>query len=384
MMIKQEPLPYGNRLELKLDKIPAKASDRMSSLFFTIGCFLGVILVLLGAYDLGNYSQNGHSDLASGLPDAQYESILNLKFFDVTLILIGLGIIFSFFEKFLTYRKVLFDGKNIECVTRFWNGKKSIIKEKISNYTGVRFRIEFVQSGLITRNKYIVELEHDNAQKNIPLYVSCKSKNIRQIWKKYAKAFNLPAVIMTDEGLSVRKVMNLDKSVRELTKIGALKFNFDPDPSQIPDNIAVVWRSDKIVMKIRKLFWDAYNILALCLISFSFVLFVAWHLCGYTSWKGYALVSLIALLSLTVLLRKDKIVIKKYKIVKVHKFYSFSKKSGEIPKQQIEAVEVTLNPATGRSFVSIISDNKTLIFGKKLPLEDLRWIRNFLLYELTK
>ena len=53
-------------------------------------------------------------------------------------------------------------------------------------------------------------------------------------------------------------------------------------------------------------------------------------------------------------------------------------------KADIEAIDITPNPATGRCFVSIISDKKTIIFGKKLPLEDLRWIKNFLLYELTK
>lgn len=84
------------------------------------------------------------------------------------------------------------------------------------------------------------------------------------------------------------------------------------------------------------------------------------------------------------LFRREKLVIKKYKIVNVHKFMNYSRKKDEIAKTDIEAVDVAVNPATGRHYVAIISGAKTIIFGKKLPIEDLRWLKNFLLYEFSK
>ncbi|MDR1026065.1 MAG: hypothetical protein LBL47_01575, partial [Lactobacillus sp.] len=88
--------------------------------------------------------------------------------------------------------------------------------------------------------------------------------------------------------------------------------------------------------------------------------------------------------SVFALFRKDKIVIKKHKLIIVHKFMLFSRKKQEISKYEIEAVYANLNPATGRYFLTISGFNKTLVFGKKLPVESLKWVRDFLTYEITK
>ena len=75
---------------------------------------------------------------------------------------------------------------------------------------------------------------------------------------------------------------------------------------------------------------------------------------------------------------------KKDKIVNTHKYMLFSTKHNEVMKPDIEAIEVTENPATGRYFVSIISDNRTITFGAKLPIKTLQWIKRFLIHEVIK
>ena len=85
-----------------------------------------------------------------------------------------------------------------------------------------------------------------------------------------------------------------------------------------------------------------------------------------------------------ILFRKEKIVIKRYKIVNTHKYMLFSTKHDELPKEAIEAIEITENPATGRYFVAIIAEDKTITFGAKLPIADLRWIKKFLIHEIIK
>ena len=85
-----------------------------------------------------------------------------------------------------------------------------------------------------------------------------------------------------------------------------------------------------------------------------------------------------------ILFRKEKLVIKKHKIVNTHKYMLFSTKHNEIMKKDIEAIEVTENPATGRYFVSIISGDNTITFGSKMNIKDLQWIKKFLIHEIVK
>ena len=76
--------------------------------------------------------------------------------------------------------------------------------------------------------------------------------------------------------------------------------------------------------------------------------------------------------------------VKRDKIVNTYKYMLFSIKHDEIRKDEIESVDVTFNPATERYFVAIISDNKTIIYGKKLPISDLKWVKKFLINEIVK
>ena len=62
----------------------------------------------------------------------------------------------------------------------------------------------------------------------------------------------------------------------------------------------------------------------------------------------------------------------------------FSRKNNEVLKDDIESVEVSFNPATERYFVTITSDDRTLIFGKKQPIEALRWVKQFLINEIIR
>ena len=93
---------------------------------------------------------------------------------------------------------------------------------------------------------------------------------------------------------------------------------------------------------------------------------------------------LIIVVALQILFRKEKLVIKKHKIVNTHKYMLFSTKHNEIMKKDIEAIEVTQNPSTGRCFVSIISEDNTITFGAKMSIKDLQWIKRFLIHEIIR
>jgi len=364
------PNHFSYNFRLPLGKCPTKRMDRLPVIVILAGCLFGALLAFLGGYDLWSSHVN-----------TEYESVLNINFFDIALMVIGCGIIIHLCLAYFKYKKIYYDGKNITVIARNGTGTKASFREPIKNYQGVRFRIEFFTYGFINRNKYIIELYHKNHNKIVPLFISTHNNDIRKHWENYAKAFNLPAMIETDEGLVIRQICDFGKSVKEMATVWNLKNKFNTQ-EPIPNSLIVKNKDRKLIIKIKNRLWDVYTIIGVVFTIFTIIFsIVSFNV------LNNPVITLVGLLltamSIAFLLTKEKLVLKKYKIINVHKFI-FSRKKDEIDKVNIEAVDVTLNPATGRHYIAIISDKKTIIFGKKLPIEDLRWLKNFLLYELSK
>ena len=385
---------FSHKLEFNLNRLPAKVSDRTSWRFLLPGIVFGALLFLLGLYEMLNGFNYTNPNVAEIIPAEAvplYQPLMTPVFYDIIFMIIGLGIITASVFSYIRYRKFIFDGKKMIIGNRPVFGGKRIVTENIKNYLGVRFRIAFYQSGLVNRNKYIVELYHKDPSKIVPLYVSTSSENVRKRWKEYARFFKLPALINTDEGLMTRDLKNLDKSIKEMAKLGYVTDNFDTY-EELPDGICYVRRRDKIVLKARRIIWDAYNLIAWAAIAVialavlaAAINFEAFKQNFATTFYGASATALIIIIAAVfILFRKEKLVLKKHKIVHTHKYMLFSTKHDEIAKDEIESIEVTENPASGRFFVSIISDNKTIAFGAKLPIDDLRWIKRFLIHEVIK
>lgn len=388
------PEHFSHSYELKIDHIPTQKSDRIALSILYPGLLFGFALIILGLYELFNGLKSAKTLLDEVLPkgDISYTPLVNPTFFDAVIILIGMGVVISLIFSYIRYKKIFFDGKNVTVIHRPVLGVKKSYKDDIKNYEGIRFRIEFFQFGFINKNKYIIELFHKNSYKTVPLYISTSDKNIRKIWEYYARTLNLPTLIMTDEGMITRNIEDLNKSIKQMAKKWNLENKFD-DRAPLPPSIAYVRKADKMVIKTRKIIWDAYNIIVwFCIgvLSIAFSLAIITYIKQESSQQnpwllaGYIVGIFFVLGLIYALFRKDKIVIKKDKIIIVHKFMLFSHKKDEIRKDAIEAIDVTFNPATERYFVAITSDAKTLIFGKKLPIEDLRWVKKFLINEIIK
>ncbi len=387
---------FSHNLEFKLDKTPAKVSDRTNWKFIAPGILFGALLFLIGIYEMLNGFKGGHESFdkinmaASDL--ANYKPWLSPIFFDCVFIFLGLGMITASIISLIRYRKYVYDGKNFTIGFRSFLNGKTILKENLKNYLGVRFRIEFFQFGFISANKYIIELYNKDAKKSVPLYISTSAADIRKYWEYYAKKLKMPALINTEEGLISRDVRNLNKSVRDLAILGYIIDEYD-SYEPLPPTIAFARKRDKIVLKTKKIVWDAYNILASAImLIMSLVLVIllaninALHESAsvITSYILTAIVAVIFIISVFIMFRKEKLVLKKHKIVNTHKYMLFSTKHNEIMKDAIESVEITENPVTGRYFVSIIADDRTITFGSKLPTEDLRWVKKFLIHEIIK
>ncbi len=387
------PDHFSHSFELKLENLPTKKSDRIALSILYPGLLFGALLVLLGLYEfLNGFKGTTCSFDILGNEQAVIEPFMKPWVFDWTIIALGAWIVISLIFSYIRYKKILLNKDSVEIIHRPVFGKKQHFKEKLQNYEGVRFRIEFFQFGFLNKNKYIIELYHKNKNKIVPLYISTSDKKIRRMWEYYAKGLNLPAIFMTDEGMVVRNVEDLDKTLRKLVKSGVISNKYN-DRIPLPSSLAFVRRRDKTVIKSRKFVWDAYNIISwiglvilggflFCsALSDEFGLNITNSLWQYGLYGcGLGLI----ILAVWLLCRKDKIIIKPYKIIIVHKFMLFSKKNNEISKDKIESVEVNFDPSTDRYFLSIASDCKTMIFGKKLPLKDLKWVKAFLIHDIVR
>ena len=390
MMHHNVPTHLSNRLELNYKKRDAFLTDRANLKLLLPGIVFGFLLFLLGIYEWNNVFRGG-TEIIPPSETVTYHSVFAVWFFDLCFAVVGIGMVVTNILLYIRYNKYKFIGKKVTIIKRPILRDKLILQEDLKNYTGVRFRVEFLQSGFLTQNRYIVELYHPNPEKIVPLYLSTSAKGVRKKWKDYARAFKLPAMIDTDSGLKKIEIKNLNKSVAQLYKMGLLKDEYDQyDP--LPDTISFVRKKDKMVLKVRKILWDAYNLLAWLAIALiaAIVLMIAANpevfkeVFSSTMYSMIIAGILIIVVALQILFRKEKLVIKKHKIVNTHKYMLFSTKHNEIMKKDIEAIEVTQNPSTGRCFVSIISEDNTITFGAKMSIKDLQWIKRFLIHEIIR
>lgn len=371
---------FSHSFALNINNLPTKNSDRIALRILYPGLLFGLLLALLGLFDFISESMPTEPDFLN-LPQISFHSWFAPWFFDLVIFIIGCGIVFKLFSTYLCYRKIFFDGTSVTIVDRVLGGKKTTYKENIKNYEGVQLRIEFFQFGIWNRNRYIIELRHKNLHKIAPLYISTSARHIRKIWKDYAKALDLPAIVFKNGEIIKIETEDLDKTLRQLSCEGKIVNSFDIN-SPLPKDTILVRKKDKKVIKVSHIIWDAYNFLLLgallVLWSGVLLLFFAERICPLT-----AVIAILLLLWLTILhFRRDKIAVKKDKLVVVHKFPFRNFKNDEVFKDEIEAIDITENPATGRLFLSIYSNSKTIIFGKKLPLQDLQWVRAFLINDV--
>lgn len=380
-MNNKAPDHYSYDFKLDMDKIPTKKADRIALSLLFPGLLAGVFLIALGVIEFIN-GLNPDNDVAA----AAISSWFSLNLFDGVMVALGVWVIISLTMSYFTYKKVFFDGKKVTMIYRDPFGAKTTVKESIKKYQGVRFRVEFFQFGFLNKNKYIIELSHKDDDKTAPLYISTKEKDVRQIWEYYARKFNLPAIIMTDEGLLTREIADFGKPLSALYEAGLVKNTFDfKEP--LPASVSWVRKKDKSVIKNRSFHWDGYNLLAAIMLVVCFLILAVNYLFGHHDAAEIAGCGVLAAVTLFAVIRaftKDKLVIKPKKIVIVHKTFCLSRKKDEMMKDDIELVDVAFNPVSERYFVSIIGKGRTLIFGKKLPIEDLRWVKKFLINDIVK
>ncbi|MFV0626288.1 MAG: hypothetical protein ACK5N8_02920 [Alphaproteobacteria bacterium] len=377
---------FSNNFELNISKLPTKRTDRASFSLFLPNLFFAVLLIAIGVYELFNGFNSSASVFDDVNREIEYTSLMvSPVIFDLVLITVGFWIVWSLYSSFVRYKKVFFDGHVFTITHRPTWGAKKVFRESAANYEGVRFRTAYYQHGLFNRNKYIIELYHEDECKTVPLFITTKDIRFGDVISKYAKYFNKSIIYVTSEGVIHRKLEDFGKPLMGNKKKAYAELSENVSE---PRYIRVKDVDDKIIIKVKKALFDVYNIIAFgILFSLGSLVFFLSTLDYERTQQTDALFvfSIVGIfLCFFALFRRDKIVIKKDKIIVVHKFWLFSKKYDEMKKSDIVWISIAYNPALERNYLIIYSMKESMVFGKKLPLNDLKWVKNLLIEEIVK
>lgn len=379
-MLVHIPDHFSSKLNFNLQKTPVSITDRSSLWLVILGWFFGTLLLCLGVFEMFSFIT---AEKAEG------QSFIVVEIFSFIVIMIAIGLIVASFFSFVRYKKFFFDGKNFTIIYRPALGIKHQLTESVENYMGVRLRVLFVQSGLFNRSRYIIDLYHKDSNKIVPLYISMKNKNIRKIWENYAKMFNLPALSVSDRGLIQRDCDDLDKSLKELAQEQKLPF-IASGKFPAPASVIVEEQLKSTSVEPRGIYWDIFSALFLLVAIFSVLLLTAGGvyltIIGTTIplkyWALGAFLLLAVIYFSMKLFNSYKLIIDNNSVHVITTLLGSPVSEQSIDVKKIENVELSYNPTIDRYNLAIISDEKIINFGSRLPVNDLIWVRDFVIRKL--
>ncbi len=385
---------YGQKFYLNTDTVPAKSTNRFSPLILFFGFIFGVLFFVCGFYLLTSGTLSGTTDLdtiASGSMIKPY-TLVSTETFGMILLILGAGLILAstFFD--LRFKVISFDGINISVQDFPFLGHAHTFEEKLANYKGVRLRLKFCQYGIFTKNKFIIELYHEDPSKIVPLYISTSPKKVRNLWRKYAVEFCLPPIHISDKGMVSHSVQDMEKSYVDVVKSWHLPPNFLSNKTHSQDFI-VKQKKDKKMIKMRHPIYDFYSNLNVAVIVLMGALFcyaaynhniLMVYLPTYLILAFYTVLIVLVIFAYINLTMRDILLIHNGKIIVFRKILGISYQDNIIPYTKLKGIDISYTPTTDRYAINLLTNKNVVVVFNKLHVDDLRWIRGFLAGEITQ
>ena len=385
---------YSQKFHFDVHRMPSKATDRFSPLILFFSTFFGIIFCILGAYFLNIVFFSGTTDLEKHLTKSaiKMHSFVSSQTFGLILLIMGICIIFvSGFYAF-RFKKIFFYGDTFIVKDHPIIGTPHSFTEKLSAFSGVRLRLKFCQYGILSRNKFIIELYHKDANKIIPLYISTNPKNIRSIWKEYALKLRLSPIHISEKGMVSHNTSEMDCSFADVAKSWKLPKNFLLE-KQHSQNFVCKQKTDKKMIKTSHVIFDLYSTLnILTIFVLSFVMAYAFYnhavIIKYIPLNAllvlYAFVLTLIIYAYLTLVVRDILLIHNGKIIVFRKILGIAFQDTIIPFAALRGIDIFLTPTTGRYALNLVTERRTTTVFSKLSPEDLRWIKGFLICEMTQ
>lgn len=382
-MLVRIPDHFSTNFKFSFKGLPekaVKACDRTSVFHVVAGWILGIMLLCLGSFELLSFLT---------VENTATSSLFLHEIFSIIVMVIGFILITISTISFIRYKKYIFDGRVFHITYRPALGIKQKFSEPLENYVGVRLRVLFTQVGLVNKNRYVIDLFHYDTNKIIPLYISTINIDIRKIWEAYAKMFKLPALSVGDRGLVQRDYNDLNKSIKELAVENKLPYIVG-GKFPAPNSLDIEETGRSTIVKQIGIYWDFINKIYL---SLSVIISIVLTSAGvYMTLSGRILpvqylacggvLLLLAMYFIAKLFRSYKLDIYEDRIVISKMLFDSPLKVDAIFSKDIESVELGYDTTMDRYNIAIIADNKAINFGVKLPVNDLLWLKDFVIRKL--
>lgn len=384
---------YSHCFKLKMKTLPVKATDRFSRVILLVAIVFGAMLCMLSILYFMPDLINGNADIERGIPKihSRIDTMIAPQVFNIIIFLTGVAIIVVSLVKFFNYKKIRFDGDMFTVKHHPFGRPKTIFSEELYNYLGVRLRVKFYQFGIFNQNKYIIELFHRDPSKIIPLYISTNKRDIRRIWKQYAQALHMPGITISDKGMVSHNFNDLDRSYAEVAAEWHLPKDFVYRQEKPFYMMCKSNKAGEKMIKINKLFLDAYSFLSIMTIGLLSALLVyagisydvlLEHLSMVTIWALGGILIIVILYALAHLISTDIIFLAHQKVYIFRKIAFIRLRDAIIPIQQIKGIDINYTPTSERYYLNISTAEQNYQVAYKLPVSGLRWLRGILIHEI--
>ncbi|MBR1777447.1 MAG: hypothetical protein IJ752_02530 [Alphaproteobacteria bacterium] len=369
--------PLASFLEFDVSRRPTQAKDRVSKKNVYIGISLGVVLIALGF--LGDFGGVDNSLFAkvdsSPLP-------VTSSFFSSWLF-VGLGLFLIVTRlMLLSYGRDFFIGHKFAAVViqkPFEHSKR--MADSLNEYLGVRYRTRIVNVlGLTSFTQHIIDLQHPNETKTIPLYITKNGENISKKWEELARQLQMPALFNTAEGIIEIEPQNIQKALPDLIseeKVSVSENNL----YKIPHSFKIIEDAEncQIDPQIRDSAFSVFSGI-LCFSTFFAIVFFSFVFRLSLSYLPLLLAGLVLFIAvpLALFFRRKRIIISRQGIRIKSKWLFFPSIGFLIKPEQLQYIHVIHNSYDFKYTLVIGADGQTTHIGRGLPKEDLEWLQNFI------
>ena len=370
--------PLSSFLEFDVSRRPTQAKDRVSKRNIYLGILLGIILIALGF--LGDFGTVDNS-LFSKIESSDSSNVASS--FSAAWLFVALGLFLIVTRlMLLSYGRDFFIGHKFAAVViqkPFEHSKR--MADSLNEYIGVRYRTRVVNVlGLTSFTQHIIDLQHPNETKTIPLYITKNGENISQKWEELVRQLEMPAIFNTADGIIEIELQDIQKALPDLISEGKIEVS-DHNLYKIPQSFKIIEDSEncQIDPQIRDSAFSVFSGI-LCFSTFFAIVFFSFVFRLPLSYLPLLFAGLILFIAvpLALFFRRKRIIVSSQGIRIKSKWLFFPSIGFLIKPEQLEYIYVVHNSYDSKYTLVIGADGQTAHIGRGLSKEDLEWLRNFI------
>ncbi|MBR4126995.1 MAG: hypothetical protein IKR09_05435 [Alphaproteobacteria bacterium] len=370
--------PLASFLDFDVSRRPTQAKDRVSKRKVYTGIALGITLIALGF--LGNFGTIDNSLFAGKDSPLPSESA---NVFSASWLFVGLGLfLIATRLSLMLYGRDFFIGHKFAAVViqkPFEQSQR--MADSLTEYIGVRYRTRIVNVlGLTSFTQHIIDLQHPNETKTIPLYITKNGENISKKWEELARQMQKPAIFNTADGIIEIEPQDIQKTLPDMISEGKISVS-DRNLYKIPRSFKIIEDAEscQIDPQIRD---SAFSLSSgiICFSLFFGILFLSFVLHLPFSYFPILLVGSVFFIIVPAALffRRKRVIISAQGIRIKSKWLFFPSIGFLIKPEQLEYNYVIHNSYDFKYTLVLGADGQTTHIGRGLPKEDLDWLRNFI------